>query len=260
MKSKAQAIHPPHEKERRFIVKAHIEAILLSLTAIIGYIAMSTMVYVITKDAVLSALIANVVAAIIVLGIRTKMRNHPFVQARRVSWTEITMAPFMIVIVNLTMTIAALWVKQHTASTTLNEQALSDTPVILLLLLGLVFAPLGEEALMRGLVYPVMRSKFSTPMTIATTSVMFSMMHGNLTQIVLTIPLGIVLGYLYERTHRLSLCVAAHSLFNFTAMLLPSKPVESAAVPIMATFATAALIIVWVLATEQMNSKMNNQS
>ena len=237
-----------------------VTAILLGLTAVIGYFTMSVVLCIITQDTVLGALTANLVTILITLMIRNKMRRHPFVQPRHVSRTEIALIPLIVVTVNLTATVTALWVKQHTGSTTLNEQVLGNTPVALVLLLGLIFAPLGEEALMRGCVYPIVRNRFSPTVTIAVTTVVFSLMHGNLAQITLTLPLGVVLGYLYERTHRLSLCVIAHSLFNLTAMLIPSKQIENVTVPIITTLATTILIAMWISVTQQMNAETDTQS
>ena len=92
---------------------------------------------------------------------------------------------------------------------------------------------------MRGFIYPILRRKLSVTSAIVVTALLFAMLHGNIVQIILTIPLGIALGYLYERTHNLLACISMHMLFNATALLLPSVHVGR-----LDAVAAASLIVI----------------
>ncbi|MBL9141916.1 MAG: CPBP family intramembrane metalloprotease, partial [Phycisphaerae bacterium] len=85
-----------------------------------------------------------------------------------------------------------------------------------------VLAPLAEETIHRGFLQQALKGALrSRGLAIAGTSFMFALLHwgalpdgarvAGLTTLCL---FSVMLGYLYERTGRLSMCVATHALFN----------------------------------------------
>lgn len=107
-----------------------------------------------------------------------------------------------------------------------------------LVTLGLVLltAPLGEEALFRGLLQPLLRRQVGLPATMLTTSLLFAGLHGNIVQLASTLPLGIALALLYEHTRALWPCVLAHLGFNVLALLVPTYLIQAVAGPVEAIF------------------------
>lgn len=92
-----------------------------------------------------------------------------------------------------------------------------------LLFAALVLAPLAEEALFRGFLQPVLRETFSRPTAIGATALIFALLHGNLVTLLPLFLFGLMLGYIYEWSGSLLLCIALHFWFNgITALLLLS--------------------------------------
>lgn len=123
--------------------------------------------------------------------------------------------------------------------------AKSQAPVLLTLLLVLVLAPMGEEMLMRGLVYSQLRRHTGILTAALLTTGVFSLLHLNLVQIAVTLPLGILLALVYEQTGRLSAVIALHAVFNLLSTAVPAAAVAWSASPafVLAGWAAAG----WVL-------------
>ncbi|MCB5280572.1 CPBP family intramembrane glutamic endopeptidase [Arthrobacter sp. ES1] len=103
---------------------------------------------------------------------------------------------------------------QHTA-------AKAGAPVVLMLLVVLVLAPMGEEMLMRGVAYTRLRRHLPPLAAALLTSAVFSLLHLNLVQIVVTLPLGLLLAAVYEQTGRLAPVIGLHVVFNLLSALVP---------------------------------------
>ncbi len=90
--------------------------------------------------------------------------------------------------------------------------------VVLTLVLALVVAPIAEEALFRGVVYPLLRRRVGVAVSALVSSVAFAVLHGNPVQFVLALPLGIVLALMYERGRKLWPCIVGHAAVNLVSM------------------------------------------
>lgn len=103
---------------------------------------------------------------------------------------------------------------------TVSETFTSDN-VILVLILAVIIAPISEEMLMRGVIYPMLRFRFSAYTACIVTACIFGLLHGNIVQFIVTIPLSILVAWVYELSRDVTYCALMHMLFNFTAMLIP---------------------------------------
>lgn len=81
-------------------------------------------------------------------------------------------------------------------------------------------APLAEELLFRGILFPFIRDLGYPRMALGGTAVLFGAMHGNLAALVPLIALGAILAVLYQQTGNLLASVVAHSLFNLVPFIL----------------------------------------
>lgn len=99
-----------------------------------------------------------------------------------------------------------------------------DVPIYLwgwasFFLRAVIFAPLIEEIMMRGIVFGTARHKYGRGWAIGITTVVFALMHGfnpvTLGQIVIP---AIAFVLLYEREGNLAAPVIAHACFNFIAL------------------------------------------
>lgn len=219
---------------------------LIAIATIVAYVGVMALTYNITEKPVFAIAYTNAFAATCVIFWRKKKKNTiATIKRKHITAPECAAVPIVVIIVNLSATLIALWVKQTLNYPSPTQKLTETTPVAAIVVMSLIIAPIGEEALMRGFLYPVLRTRFSAASTIAITTLLFALLHGNLIQVILTIPLGIALGYLYEKTHNLTACISAHMLFNTIALILPSVPVKTtqAAIAVMILPIT---FILWV--------------
>lgn len=126
---------------------------------------------------------------------------------------------------------SALWLYSYTGSQAFDEHAASrDTaPAVLMLAVVLVLAPMGEEMLMRGVAYTRLRHHLPPAAAAVLTAGVFSLMHMNLVQILATLPLGLLLAAVYERSGRIRDVIVLHALFNLLSVCVPASLVAGVA-------------------------------
>ena len=79
---------------------------------------------------------------------------------------------------------------------------------------AVVLAPLAEEFLFRGVLYPVIKQAGYPKLALWVTSVLFAVIHVNLVTLLPLLVLAIVLVQLYEQTDNLLAPIMAHTTFN----------------------------------------------
>lgn len=114
----------------------------------------------------------------------------------------------------------------------------SETSLVLVLLLTLVAAPLGEEALFRGVIYPLLRRRVGVLAPMTVTALSFAVVHSNVVQLGSALPLAVLLAVVYERTRSLWPCILIHLGFNLAATLVPAAVVVPLVNPISAFLLT----------------------
>jgi len=77
-------------------------------------------------------------------------------------------------------------------------------------------APIGEEVVFRGILYPWAKRKFSQPIALWGTAILFGAIHANLSSFIPLTLLAAVLVWLYEYTGNLLAPIAVHVVFNGT--------------------------------------------
>ncbi len=102
------------------------------------------------------------------------------------------------------------------------QKALSTAPVQLVLLALLVAAPVTEELLMRGVVYPRLRKAMGYMPAAIVSAALFAAMHGTSAHLVYTVSLGVLLAISYELTRMIWVPMLLHLLFNLGALVPPS--------------------------------------
>ncbi len=97
------------------------------------------------------------------------------------------------------------------------EQAMSvrGEPVFLLFaFFAVVLAPLAEEMLYRGVLYPALRRRLPVLWAAGICGFIFSLVHGEPMALVPLFALGTFLALLFERTGSLLAPICAHAMFN----------------------------------------------
>jgi len=100
--------------------------------------------------------------------------------------------------------------------------------VVLLILLGVLVAPLVEETIFRGCIYPVIAGSFGIPVGVIVTGVLFGLAHapqlsGGWGQIALLMCVGIILTYIRARAGTVLASYFVHVAYNsclFAALIL----------------------------------------
>jgi membrane protease YdiL (CAAX protease family) len=81
--------------------------------------------------------------------------------------------------------------------------------------LAILVAPIAEELVFRGLIYPTLKQNGFPRLALWGTSLLFALIHNNLMIVLPLTFLAVVLTLLYETTENLLAPMLAHSLFNF---------------------------------------------
>ena len=87
-------------------------------------------------------------------------------------------------------------------------------------LVSIVFAPIFEEILCRGIVLEAFRSKYGIWAGWICSSLFFGVIHGHLAAVFSATLLGLVLGYAYIRTRSIFSVIILHALNNGLALAL----------------------------------------
>lgn len=93
--------------------------------------------------------------------------------------------------------------------------AMEDTAqIIQLIVLAVVIAPLWEELVFRGILYPILRGLRDPVFGMLSTAVLFGLVHGHGPSFFPLAFLGFILAYVFEKTGKLGLCIGLHAVFN----------------------------------------------
>ena len=127
------------------------------------------------------------------------------------------------------------------------EQMASLTPGTVVLVC--VLAPVLEEMLFRGIILRSFLQRYPRGVAIVHSAGLFGLAHWNLYQFVGAMGLGLLAGWLYERTRSLWPCIALHAGYNISCTLLtqdanPNADFSAAAV--LAALCTALLAAWWL--------------
>jgi len=84
---------------------------------------------------------------------------------------------------------------------------------------GVLVAPVTEELVFRGMLYPGLRTKLGPWLAALASAALFGLVHDSLSAFLPLFALALVLARLYERTGSLLACIVVHALNNATSLL-----------------------------------------
>ena len=96
------------------------------------------------------------------------------------------------------------------------QTAVSYSQVVYFGLMAVFIAPVVEEMIYRGIIYPAIKQEGYPKMALWATSILFAWSHVNLMTFLPLLFLGVILIFLYETTDNLLAPIITHSLFNAT--------------------------------------------
>jgi len=216
-----------------------VRTVLIAGGAIAAYVVVALLASALTGDAIAGSAIANMVAFLLAIGYRwytTGALLTPAPEPRGRTFDFWVYATTALILFWIAGQAAAVWAYETWGSSGFDSvsAAKADSPVWLLLVASLVLAPVGEESLIRGIAYPELRRHWPPVASAFATALVFALLHGNLVQIVLTIPLGVLLALVFEACRRLWPIIVMHVLFNVASASVPKGVIESLATPLFA--------------------------
>lgn len=91
---------------------------------------------------------------------------------------------------------------------------------IVLGMVALILAPVAEELLFRGVLYPALKGFGLPRFAFWSTAIVFSLIHFNVATFLPLFVFACLLNVLYERTGNLLTCIVAHSTFNALNLIM----------------------------------------
>lgn len=144
------------------------------------------------------------------------------------------------------------WVSLNFVDVAFSEygSTMYESPAALSWALGLVFAPVAEELMLRRVVYPYLR-QISRVFALVTSSGLFAAMHGTLVHVPFTFLLGAYLCLIFERCGDVRVCMLLHALANLMSLVVAPLLVVPDFVMLAPVcwglYALALVAIVWAL-------------
>jgi membrane protease YdiL (CAAX protease family) len=112
------------------------------------------------------------------------------------------------------MELANLNPQEQVAVQELQDPSLTVTEKAIIGLIAIVFAPIVEEALFRGILYPAIKQMGRPRLALWLSSAVFAAVHFNMVTFLPLMVFALVLVYLYETFQNLLAPIVAHSVFN----------------------------------------------
>jgi hypothetical protein len=161
---------------------------------------------------------------------------HMFLKEHRMSWPEflglssprLKTALALAVVVGISVVPMALALNKLMAwLMSLIQMEAVDQPTIKVLkvtvgmgqriffgITAIVVAPVVEESLFRGILYPMIKQRGSAMLALSSTSLLFGAIHGNVMTFVPLTFFAVVVTLLYEKTDTLLAPIVSHAVFN----------------------------------------------
>lgn len=108
----------------------------------------------------------------------------------------------------------------------------ANSPVLLLLLLAIIIAPITEEIVFRYGVYGTLRRSTTIVTSAVISAVIFGAIHFTFEALFYGSVIGIVFALLYEYTRNIKTSIVGHMTYNVSVMFIPEKMNEKLSLPV----------------------------
>jgi len=112
------------------------------------------------------------------------------------------------------------WTPQNEVAVTLLAGTNSPAMQIYLVIFAVALAPVAEEFIFRGMLYPCIKQLGYPKTAWISVNLLFALVHGNAAILIPLFVLALALTWLYEITDSLLAPIAGHALFNVANLLL----------------------------------------
>lgn len=149
------------------------------------------------------------------------------------------------------------WVGIHFPSVYMQAyQSLTDSELMLYLVLSVTLAPIAEELLFRGLWYKLLRERFSVMFCFIVSSLGFGLLHGTTEHLPMTLALSLFICFVFEITGSIRSCIVIHMLANLVGIAYIIQIPVSYAFCIVGFLIYCAIMFVLLAAVPVLRNKM----
>lgn len=127
------------------------------------------------------------------------------------------------------------------------QGTMNSVSPIFMMLLVLIFAPLGEESLMRGIVFGRLLPVIGVWSAWIVQAVMFAAMHGTKVHIYGAFAMALFCGLVYFRTHRIGLAMLCHCIYNLASMYIGGMSVPDVLVSLPGVIIEDILVVAFLI-------------
>ena len=99
------------------------------------------------------------------------------------------------------------------------SDTLYSSSIIVSIITIVIFAPILEEIMFRGIIFNKLNSKMNTWTAIIISALVFGAVHMNIIQGTNAFILGVALAYIYSKTHNLYTCICVHFINNLLSVV-----------------------------------------
>ena len=99
------------------------------------------------------------------------------------------------------------------------KNTLSDGNLAIKLLCNCLVIPILEELLLRGIITGQLYLWYGLVPSVFISSIFFGILHNNIVQFIYALVVGVLLGLMYVKNKRISLCIITHCLINFIVII-----------------------------------------
>jgi len=94
------------------------------------------------------------------------------------------------------------------------QRSVSPSLHVVIFIAAVLVAPVAEEIIFRGILYPTIKQVGFPHVALWVTSILFATVHGNMMTFLPFTALALILTFLYEKTDNLLSAIVMHSFFN----------------------------------------------
>lgn len=174
-------------------------------------------------DAIISTIVSDVIMAVAGL---LYMRRFFRTSSQTVSAGYVIGMSLFLVTAWLFSQITATWFIINIGDSSFDAyQTATDANILGYIVLTLVFAPISEEIVFRGILFNALKKASPVGIAYAVSGVVFALAHGTLVHMIVAIMCGVLFAVIYEHTGNLVYNIIAHMIYNGLSLFAASIPI-----------------------------------
>lgn len=101
-----------------------------------------------------------------------------------------------------------------------SQTIINSQPILMIVITTILISPLLEEIVFRGVLFEEIRNNIDSKYAIIISAILFAIIHGNITQGIYALIVGLYLGYLKSKFDNIIIPITVHILMNIVALVM----------------------------------------